>query len=1489
MSPEAQNNLATVLGRASGSAVTNLSPGQMRSWTLLEIDPDSPEYVVGAFEIAAALSIPVLQQSIAATEQRAQILRSVFKNYLGAPLRVVRSAARVALEVIEADGQTDEEIEELLRTAATSEVGLRFIPEQQPLMRAVLVTRGEQNVLLVKASKLVADVRSIELWLAAVFESYEALTGGREQSVAHTAAEPYSHFVAREREWSKSRECEEQIRYWTQRVGTDASFELPPDRVRPKVKTHGCTFAAKSLSEEQAESLAALAADHRIPLERLALAAFVAALARYTRRDEVVVGLTLDRRDENTRDLVGPVENPVVLRAAFSSRIELVEAARSIDRLVEDAWRNRRVSFQTLVERIDPTRDLARTPLFQCSFEFHDGRSLLVDRPCVKVRRRAYPIGTSSVDFTMSAMRGSEGLTLRVDFNTDLYRHPTLSTILDYVHGLLAAAADGVSRAGDSEQHRAVPKLQAWPTPLAQPQHPLHVLFELAVARHSSAVAVTHKEEKVAYSQLNERANRLAALLISRGVQREQRVAISLERSIDSIVAILAVLKAGAAYLVLDTEHPVERRLYMLRDSGARVLISSQGVAFAPDGVDRIDVDAVADVLAQMPDENPDRQISLDSLAYILYTSGSTGAPKGVMVSHRSAANNIEWRARTWTVGPADRVLLSQAFSFDPSVWAMFWPLSVGAKIVLLPAGKLDVAGILNIIDADGITVMGGVPTLMSLVLEQANRGQCDSLRYVFCGGEVLPASLVGLVRDKCAAQLVNVYGPTEATIDVLHRECSDVDREDPVPIGMPMANTQAQVLDENLLPVPTGFPGEICLSGICLARGYWQRPALTAEKFIPDPYSEQPGARLYQTGDLGYRRADGAIVFMGRVDDQVKVRGVRIELGEVELALCRHPSISETAVTLVKDPEFGERLVAYVVPAPDTTVTAGAVNQFLENLLPQCMVPSVYVQLPSLPRHTSGKVNRKALPKPSTEAILPSPQSPVQTPLQAEVQQEFARALGVADIGLYDDFFDLGGTSVMLARLAPRLATRFSIDLPVQELFYTPTVAGVSTTIETFRREGRKALAGRVHMEQLLRDCKLDLEIDLALPRGEFETPHHILLTGATGYLGAFLLEQLLARTSATIHCLLRANDTPHGLERVKAAMTRYQLWNDAMVQRLVVVPGDLAKPQLGLDETRWNELAGTIDVIYHNGARVNFVYPYSKVREPNVEGTKTILRLASTARIKAVHHISTIDVLQTVMRRPLREVEPPDHAIDEVPAGYTGSKWAAECAINEARKKGLPVTVYRPAQILGHTVTGATQTSDYLVIFVRGFLRMGILPVFPRIIDNVPVDYVSKAIVHISLKANSLGRFFNIFNPRPVSTAKIYEWLAAWGYEYEVLPYKEAQKIIPAIEPGHPLYTVLPLLLMDAPDPAPALDPAFIHEVDNSVECKNTLEMLADTDLVCPPVDEKYIKDSMQYLLRIGWLEGPEDMKRSLRRAQAAPRRMPTSSAIEQAAALR
>jgi myxalamid-type nonribosomal peptide synthetase MxaA len=1487
MSPEARKDLDTVLQQASGSASTNLLPEQIRSWTLLRIDPDSPEYVVAAFEIDGSLSIPVLQQSIAATERHADILRSVFKDYLGVPLRVVRSTTRIALEVIDAAGQSAGELEELLQTTARSEISARFIPDQQPLMRAVLITLRDRSVLLVKASKLVADNRSIELWLSAVFESYQVLTEGK--SVAQLPGKPFSQFVARERAWSKGPECEEQIRYWEQRLGRDTAFELPPDRVRPKVKTHSCAVVSKTLSGRQADALATLAADNQMPLERLALAAFVAALARYTRRDEIVVGLTVDRRDEDTEGLIGPLENPLVLRTPFSSRVGLIESARAMDRLVKEGRNHRRVSFQTLLDRIDPARDLARTPLFQCTFESHDLRAPVVDIRGIQVRRRAYPAGTSAADFTMSVMREPQGLTLRVDFNTDLYRNHTLGTILDYVHELLASAADGLHRAGDGDQPQARAEVHALPSPASPIRHALHELFELAAARNPTAVAATYRDEIVTYSQLNERANRLAALLICNGVEREERVAICLERSIDTIVAVLAVLKVGAAYVMLDTDHPAERRLYVLRDSGARVLISVEAVAFAPDGVERLDLDASADMLAHLPNNNPHRPVHLDSLAYILYTSGSTGAPKGVMVSHRSAANNIEWRARTWTLGPMDRVLLSQSFSFDPSVWATFWPLSVGARVVVLPAGQLDVAGILNLVDTHGITVFGGVPTLVSLVFEQANRGQCDSLRYVFCGGEVLPASLIGTVKDKSAAQLVNVYGPTETTIDVLHWECSDADREDPVPIGRPIANTQVHVLDENLLPVPTGFPGEICLGGVCLARGYWERRALTAEKFMPDPYAREPGARLYRTGDLGYRRADGAMVFIGRVDEQVKVRGVRIELGEVELALCRHPSITEAAVALIKDEEFGERLVAYVVSPPETPATAGAINQFLEDLLPQCMVPSVYVPLPSLPRNSNGKVIRKALPKPSAEAIRQSPQSPPQTPLQAEVQQEFVRALGIGDVGLYDDFFDLGGTSVMLARLAPRLATRFSIDLPVQELFYTPTVAGVSATIETYRREGRKALAGRVHMEQLLRDCQLDLDIDLSLPQGDFAKPRHVLLTGATGYLGAFLLEQLLARTSATIHCLLRANDTLHGLERLEASMTRYQLWNEAFAERLVVVPGDLARPQLGLDATRWNELAGTIDVIYHNGARVNFVYPYSKVREPNVEGTKTILRLASTTRIKAVHHISTIDVLQTVMRRPLREVEPPDHAIEEVPAGYTGSKWAAERAVNEARKKGLPVAVYRPAQILGHTVTGATQTSDYLVIFVRGFLRMGILPVFPRIIDNVPVDYLSKAIVHISLQPASLGRFFNLFNPKPVSTAKIYEWLAEWGYEYEVVPYKEAQKIIPAIEPGHPLYSVLPLLLMEAPDPAPALDPAFMHEVDNSVECKNTLEMLADTDLVCPPVDEKYIRDSMQYLVSIGWLEPPEVMRRLLRRAQAAPRRIPTGHASEQAAAMR
>ncbi len=429
MSQEAQNELHTVLKKASGSAGTNLLPEQIRSWTLLHIDPDSPEYVVRAFEIEGSLRIPVLQQSIAAAQQRADILRSVFKNYLGVPLRVVRSTTRIALDVVDATGHSDDELEELLQNTARSEISARFTLDQQPLMRSVLVTRRDWNVLLVKASKLVADSRSIELWLAAVFESYQALTEGK--AVAQWTGTPFSQFVARERAWSTSPECAEQIGYWEQRLGRDTGFELPPDRVRPKVKTHSCAVVSKTLSERQADALSALASDNQVPLEQLALAAFVNALARYTRRDEIVVGLTVDRRDPDTGSLIGPLENPLVLRTPFDARVGLVEAARAMDRLVQEACNHRRVSFQTIVDRVDPTRDLARTPLFQCTFESYDLRTPLVDTEAIKVRRRAYPIGTSVADFTMSVARGAAGVTLRVDFNTDLYRTQTFGTVID--------------------------------------------------------------------------------------------------------------------------------------------------------------------------------------------------------------------------------------------------------------------------------------------------------------------------------------------------------------------------------------------------------------------------------------------------------------------------------------------------------------------------------------------------------------------------------------------------------------------------------------------------------------------------------------------------------------------------------------------------------------------------------------------------------------------------------------------------------------------------------------------------------------------------------------------------------------------------------------------------------------------------------------------------------------------------------------------------
>jgi len=906
---------------------------------------------------------------------------------------------------------------------------------------------------------------------------------------------------------------------------------------------------------------------------------------------------------------------------------------------------------------------------------------------------------------------------------------------------------------------------------------------------------------------------------------------------------------------------------FMMHDSLVEVVLTQQHLHERPETARRVVcLDTAWDYIADFPSANLEHHVTPDNLAYIIYTSGSTGRPKGVMITHRGVVNNLEWRQSKWPLTPSDRVLQSYSFSFDPSVWATFWTLLAGACIVLPRTGSnLDSVALARLMVQQGITVYGAAPSVHSVLIDEPAFQACSSLRYVFSGGELLDGYLQRQVQQHLKADLYNVYGPTEATIDCTWWQCPRVAEPAPAPIGTPIANTSIYVVDRHLKLNAIGAPGEICIGGVGLARGYAGDPALTAQKFLPDPFSTVPGARMYRTGDRGAWMGSGVLEFLGRVDDQVKVRGFRIELAEVERNLMRHEKVREAAVVVRRSSAADSSLIAYFAPGNlEDAPTATELAEFLGARLPTYMIPDMFVAVEILPRTATGKIDKQSL------AAEPDPRKktarafrPPRDVLETEISQIVTSVLGLEQVSIDDDIFDLGSNSLFVARIASRLSSAYKIDLPVQHIFKDPTVAGIAALVDIYQREGNHGVIPWT-IEQVEADAELDSAITAeGLPPYEHGTPRRVFVTGATGYLGAFILEQLLRTSGVDCFCLVRAASREQGFERIREAMKGYHIWDDSFAARIHPVLGDIAKPELGVAQQEFADLARDVDVIYHCAALVNFIYPYSALRAPNVRGTHEILRLATSVKLKPVHYTSTVDVLLgTHMQRPFYE---DDESVlrnpNEIPDGYGRSKLVAEKMLANARSRGVPVVVYRPGLIMGHTTTGATQTNDYLLVGLKGYIDLGMLGEPNIMIDFVTVDFVAEAIVHLSKQRESLGRYFHIWNPRPVHMGRAYDWIDSFGYHLKVVPASVLKdKVLKEVDVSSVLYPFLPLFraLRDNP-PISSHDPRVMEKINLFDECRNTIKGLQESGIEFSSLDEAQAHRCLSYLVSIGFLPKP------------------------------
>ncbi|MEM6521109.1 MAG: amino acid adenylation domain-containing protein [Cyanobacteria bacterium P01_C01_bin.70] len=996
----------------------------------------------------------------------------------------------------------------------------------------------------------------------------------------------------------------------------------------------------------------------------------------------------------------------------------------------------------------------------------------------------------------------------------------------------------------------------------------VHQQFELQVGRTPDAIALVDQEQQYTYRQLNARANQLARFLQRQGVRPEVLVGICLPRSSELIIAMLATLKAGGAYVPMDPSYPVERLKMMQTDAQMPLLLTNragQSDWMLSDTTQVICLDAQLEDIAQELEADLLCQVQPHNLAYVIYTSGSTGKPKGVMIEHRSITAYAQTAGAAYDLQPGDRVLQFCSISFDTAAEEIFCCLVQGSTLVLRTDEMIgSVQAFLERSQAWGITIWV-FPTAFwhFLATELARTGLTPpaSLRLVTMGGEkAIPAQLAQW-RQQVGEhiRLVNTYGPTEATIvstmcDIAGPEA--VDGAETSPIGQAISQVQTYVLDETRQPVAPGTAGELYIGGIGVGRGYLNRPEITAERFLPDPFAADATARMYKSGDRVRDRGDGILEFLGRADHQVKIRGFRVELFEIEAVLNQHSAVQEGIVLAPEDVLGNKRLVAYVLPNdPQATTDNGwiaALKSHLQTQLPSYMVPAQFCVLESLPLTPSGKVDRKALSALDDLSSAPlAPEDQPQTALEKQVAEIWSQVLRIPAVGLYDNFFELGGSSLLAAQLVSFIAQDLSIELPIRCVYESPTVVTLAQTLEILQEAEGNTLSV---LTDLTTQVIPQPPVIQARRRQQSHpvAPKTVFLTGATGFLGAFLLHELLQQTQAEVFCLVRADSRREGFARLQATFTKYGLPVASLKGRAVPVPGNLNQPRLGLSESQFARLASRVDVIYHSGAMVNFVKPYSALEAENVLGTREILKLAGQEQLKPVNYISTVGVFGAIAyftdQTTVYEDDDLDISRDFLcwDDGYAQSKWVAEKMLLAAKAQGLPITVFRPGFIAGDSRTGATNMRDFLSRSLLGCIQFGAYPDLAKFKNQViTVDYASQAILHISQQPESSGGTFHITpwsSTQDFAWNDLFKWAQDYGYPLRRLSYsrwKEQLSQHCRHRQDNALYPLLPFL--NEKIYKQQLTILELYENTADFDCSNAIAALEGSSIQCPVVDQQ------------------------------------------------
>ncbi|MEG4530220.1 amino acid adenylation domain-containing protein [Microcoleus sp. D2_18a_D3] len=1075
-------SLEKILPQSRESNTFPLSFAQQRLWFFEQLTPGNFTYhILAGVGLTGTLDARALDRSLNELVKRHEVLRTAFKTINGQPVQAI--ASNLELKILEIDLRSLPETErsrEVERLIA-AEAKLAFDLSQAPLLRAKLLHLSDSNwVLLLSTHHIISDAWSMGIFIQELATFYQAFSTSQPSPLPELSVQ-YADFASWQRQWLQGEVLETQLAYWKKQLGGNLPvLNLPTDRPRSAVQTFRGAVHKFTIPKAIAEEIAQLSQREKATLFMTLLAAFKTLLYRYTGQEDILVGSPIANRNRREiEEVIGLFANTLVFRTNLSSNPTFKELLARVREVALGAYNHQDLPFEKLVEIIHHERDLSHNPLFQVLFSLRNVRTPQIKLPGVTLSSLEIERKTARFDLALDLEEGLEGINATLEYSEDLFDASTARRIAGHFLTLLESIAANPEQRISTLPMLTKPEQQQllfeWNNTQSEiPKNQcVHELFEAQAERTPDAIAVVFKNEYLTYLELNKKANNLASYLQKIGVNREVLVGIYVERSLEMMVGLLGILKAGGAYVPLDPAYPPERLGFMLEDAKISVLLTQKKLleTLPKNSASLVFLDADWEGISSCDEPVVGLQNS-SNLAYVIYTSGSTGKPKGVQISHASAVNFLSSMRQQLAIADRDVWLAVTSLSFDIAALELFLPITTGSRVVV---ASREVASngekLLETLTNSGATVMQATPASWKMLLAAGWQG--NNQLKILCGGEALPRQLANQLLLRGAA-VWNLYGPTETTIwSTLYQ----VDgKDESVSIGRPIANTQIFILDRYLMPVPVGVFGELHIGGAGLSRGYLNRPELTAEKFIPNPFAEDgihasfilhPSSlilseRLYKTGDLARYLPDGNIEFMGRSDHQVKVRGFRIELGEIEAVLSQYPAVRE-AIALVREDNPGDqRLVAYIVANSELkTQDSELINDlrcYLKQKLPQYMMPSAFVLLEAMPLTPNGKIDRRSLPAPNKNtAEFESNFAEPRTPDEQLIAEIWAEVLGLERVGLHDNFFELGGHSLLATQAISRLREAFQIEVPLRSLFESPTVATVTESLLQYRAEQKR------------------------------------------------------------------------------------------------------------------------------------------------------------------------------------------------------------------------------------------------------------------------------------------------------------------------------------------------------------------------------------------------------------------------------------------------